>query len=53
VLREARAAGHARCSVGWETANPLSSRFWPRQGFAPLALRLMRHVDPRIAYSLA
>ena len=53
VLREARAAGHARISVGWETANPLSSRFWPRQGFAPLALRLARHIDPRIAYSLA
>jgi GNAT superfamily N-acetyltransferase len=53
VLREARAAGHARLFVGWETANPLSSRFWPRQGFAPLTLRLARHIDPRIAYSLA
>jgi len=32
----------------WRCANPLSSRFWQQIGFAPVAYRLVRRVDPLI-----
>jgi hypothetical protein len=31
------------------STNLLASRFWPRQGFRPIAYRLVRRVDQRIA----
>ena len=46
-LAWAREAGYATCVVDWFTANPLSSRFWPRRGFVPFAGQLARRIDPR------
>lgn len=48
-LRAARDAGHTTCAADWRVTNLLASRFWPRQGFRPVAYRLARRLDPRIA----
>jgi GNAT superfamily N-acetyltransferase len=50
-LAAARAAGARHCLSDWRSANLLVSRFWPRQGFRPVAYRLARRVDPRIAWA--
>jgi ribosomal protein S18 acetylase RimI-like enzyme len=50
-LRAARAAGYAYCATDWRVTNLLSSRFWPRRGFRPVAYRLFRQVDERIAWA--
>lgn len=47
----ARDAGYPVCVVDWFTANPLSSRFWPRRGFAPFAGQLARRIDPRVPHA--
>lgn len=36
--------GHRRCVLDWRSTNLLSSRFWPRRGFAPFRFRLHRLV---------
>jgi hypothetical protein len=33
------------------TANLLGARFWLSHGFRPIEYRLMRQVDPRIAWA--
>lgn len=33
------------------STNLLASRFWPRLGFRPIAYRLVRRVDQRIAWA--
>ncbi len=38
--------GRSCVVTDWRCANPLSSRFWPRMGFAPIAHRLVRRLDP-------
>ncbi len=48
-LEEARRQGYRQVRVDWHLPNLLASRFWPRLGFEPVALRLMRRLDPRIA----
>jgi ribosomal protein S18 acetylase RimI-like enzyme len=45
------AAGYTHCITDWRVTNLLSSRFWPRQGFRPVAYRLSRRLDERIAWS--
>lgn len=50
-LREARDAGAEYCLTDWRSTNLLSSRFWPKIGFRPVAYRLSRRVDPRITWA--
>ena len=50
-LTAASAAGFTRCIADWRVTNLLSSRFWPRQGFRPVAYRLSRRLDERIAWA--
>ena len=49
-LAHARAGGSAYCEADWRSTNLLAARFWPRQGLRPMAYRLVRRVDPRIAW---
>jgi ribosomal protein S18 acetylase RimI-like enzyme len=50
-LAHASEQGYAVCVVDWRVTNLLSSRFWPRRGFRPAVLRLVRRVDPRIVWA--
>jgi hypothetical protein len=43
--------GYRYCLTDWRSTNLLSSRFWPRQGFRPVAYRLARRIDPRISWA--
>lgn len=47
----AREAGYAWCLADWRTANLPAARFWSRHGFRPMAYRLHRAVDERIAWA--
>lgn len=47
----ARMAGYRFCEADWRSTNLLAARFWPRQGFQPLVYRLVRRLDPRIAWA--
>lgn len=47
----ARAAGYTHCLTDWRVTNLLASRHWPRRGFRPVAYRLARKIDPRIAWA--
>lgn len=50
-LADARAQGYTLCLTDWRVTNLLSSRFWPRRGFQPVAYRLARHVDERVLWA--
>lgn len=50
-LAHARAAGYSTCITDWRSTNLPAARFWPRQGFRPIAYRLVRRVDARIAWA--
>jgi ribosomal protein S18 acetylase RimI-like enzyme len=50
-LLHAKEAGYRFCVADWRTTNLLSSRFFPRLGFTPVAFRLTRHIDPRITWA--
>lgn len=50
-LAAAQTDGYTHCITDWRVTNLLSSRFWPRQGFRPVAYRLSRRLDERIAWS--
>src|SRR5262249_30272442 len=50
-LAAAVEAGFTTCIADWRTTNLLASRFWPRAGFRPVAYRLERRIDPRIAWA--
>ncbi len=50
-LAHARASGYRTCLADWRSASLLASRFWPRQGFRPVAYRLVRRIDARIAWA--
>ena len=52
-LAWARAQGHVYCTVGWFSANLPGAGFWQRKGFTPLARRLQRRIDERIAWATA
>jgi ribosomal protein S18 acetylase RimI-like enzyme len=47
-LADARQRGMDWCRLSWMTANLVSSRFWARQGFQPVAYRVVRVVDDRM-----
>lgn len=51
ALAQARDDGYRSCSVGWMTANISAHRFWQAVGFRPVLYRLVRTVDPRIAWA--
>lgn len=51
ALAWAREAGYVHCTVSWMSANLLAARFWRRSGFRPIAYRLLRVVDERIAWA--
>jgi ribosomal protein S18 acetylase RimI-like enzyme len=50
-LTDAAAQGYTACVVDWRVTNLMSSRFWPRRGFQTAVYRLVRRVDPRIAWA--
>ncbi len=50
-LHAARLGGYRSCITDWRVTNLSSSRFWPRQGFRPVAYRLSRRIDSRIAWA--
>jgi ribosomal protein S18 acetylase RimI-like enzyme len=47
-LNAQRIAGYSFAVIDWRCANLLSSNFWKRVGFKPLAHRLLRQIDPLI-----
>lgn len=51
ALAQAYTAGYHFCETDWRSTNLLASRFWPRRGFHPMAYRLVRRIDPRIAWA--
>lgn len=50
-LAQARAAGYAWCETDWRSANRAVARMLPRLGFRPIAYRLVRRIDARIAWA--
>ncbi|MBM3120558.1 MAG: GNAT family N-acetyltransferase [Chloroflexi bacterium] len=50
-LAQARAAGYEFCETDWRSANRGVARMLPRRGFRPIAYRLVRRVDARIAWA--
>jgi ribosomal protein S18 acetylase RimI-like enzyme len=50
-LRYAQAAGYTYADIDWRSASLAADRFWPRQGFQPIAYRLVRRVDERISWA--
>jgi GNAT superfamily N-acetyltransferase len=44
ALARAHEQGCATCVTDWRSANLLSARFWPSQGFRPTAYRLYRSI---------
>lgn len=50
-LSHAKEKGYAYCMTDWRMTNLSSSRFWPRQGFLPVAYRLSRLIDHRISWA--
>lgn len=40
--------GYEVCVTDWRATNLLSSRYWLRRGFRPVAYRLHRVIDPRL-----
>jgi ribosomal protein S18 acetylase RimI-like enzyme len=51
MLAEAHAAGYLMCTADWRVTSLRASRFWPRQGFRPVAYRLSRRIDERISWA--
>lgn len=43
--------GYKYCITDWRMTNILASRFWPKQGFRPIAYRLNRKIDSRIIWA--
>ncbi len=39
------------CGVEWTSANPISDRFWRRHGFNPVHCKLVRRIDPQVAWA--
>jgi ribosomal protein S18 acetylase RimI-like enzyme len=48
-----KSEGYRYIVTDWRTTNLLSARFWPKMGFRPMAYRLARSVDPRVAWGKA
>jgi GNAT superfamily N-acetyltransferase len=43
--------GYEACAVEWTSANPISDRFWRRHGFDPVHCKLVRRIDPQVAWA--
>lgn len=43
--------GYLYCLADWRGTSLLAGRFWPRRGFRPVAYRLVRRIDTRIAWA--
>ncbi|MET0786224.1 MAG: GNAT family N-acetyltransferase [Paenisporosarcina sp.] len=43
--------GYHYCLADWHTPNHLSSYFWPKMGYQPFMVRIIRTVDNRIAWA--
>jgi GNAT superfamily N-acetyltransferase len=39
------------CGVEWTSPNPISDHFWRRHGFDPVHCKLVRRIDPQIAWA--
>jgi ribosomal protein S18 acetylase RimI-like enzyme len=50
-LAHARSAGYVWCETDWRSANRSVARMLPRYGFRPIAYRLVRRIDARIAWA--
>ncbi|MGE5704431.1 MAG: GNAT family N-acetyltransferase [Clostridia bacterium] len=50
-LSSALQSGYTRCVTDWRMTNLQSSRFWPDHGFIPIAYRLARNIDRRMAWA--
>jgi GNAT superfamily N-acetyltransferase len=50
-LAWAQAEGYSVCAVSWSTGNLVADAFWRRHDFQPYLARLVRVVDPRIAWA--
>jgi GNAT superfamily N-acetyltransferase len=50
-LAWAQAEGYSCCTLPWHTGNIVADAFWRRHGFQPYLVRLVRLVDPRIAWA--
>ena len=51
VLAAARAEGYTIMETDWRSANLLAANFWQNQGYRPVAYRLVRRIDQRIAWA--
>ena len=51
VLAQVRGEGYRFCDTEWRSTNLLASRFWPNRGYRPVAYRLVRRIDQRIAWA--
>jgi GNAT superfamily N-acetyltransferase len=50
-LAQARKDSFEICYTNWISPNLLASRFWPRFGFKDVAYRLVKRIDPMIAWA--
>ncbi|PEL08146.1 GNAT family N-acetyltransferase [Bacillus sp. AFS017336] len=50
-LTFAKKEGYQFCETDWRITNLESSRFWSKNGFKPIAYRLVRKIDPRILWA--
>jgi GNAT superfamily N-acetyltransferase len=50
-LADASETGYTTCFTDWRATNLLSSRFWTRRGWRPVAYRLSRRLDSRILWA--
>ncbi len=48
---ELKKQGYDYIFADWHTPNQLASYFWPRMGFQPVMVRMIRHIDPRISWA--
>ncbi|MBF6633352.1 GNAT family N-acetyltransferase [Microbacterium sp. APC 3898] len=48
---EMKKQGYEYIFADWHTPNQLASYFWPRMGFQPIMVRMVRKVDPRISWA--
>ncbi|HLY27484.1 MAG TPA: GNAT family N-acetyltransferase, partial [Aggregatilineales bacterium] len=51
VFSHAIANGQHYANTDWRSTNLLASRVWPHLGFHPAFNRLVRRIDPRIAWA--
>lgn len=51
MFRKAITQGFQNAIVDWRIANLSSSRFWPKEGFRPVAYRMVRAIDERVYWA--